>query len=120
MGGPCVWGCFGVVLSSGINLIIVVTGVMTRCQRGYELRDAWYWIRGAWLVNSILLRGAVMRKMRGMRVMSGSRGAPRSRDPSSTDLLSMGVVWHTIGNRYGDRESFHCGDGASENRHGDD
>lgn len=34
------WGCFGVVLSSGINLIIVVTGVMTRCQRGYELRDA--------------------------------------------------------------------------------
>lgn len=40
MGGPCVWGCFGVVLSSGINLIIVVTGVMTRCQRGYELRDA--------------------------------------------------------------------------------
>jgi hypothetical protein len=33
-----VWGVFSVAPSLGINMIIVVTGVMTRCQRRCELR----------------------------------------------------------------------------------
>jgi hypothetical protein len=33
-----VWGVFGVAMSLGINMTIVVTGVMTLCQRECELR----------------------------------------------------------------------------------
>jgi len=109
-----VWGVFGVALSLGINMIIIVTGLITRCQ-SVSYVDVLS-IGDTWGLSSEQHTAAQDgdEKMRDKRVMKRrSRGTEEQRYIIHKPAVDAGRVWHAVGNRHKDRKSFDRDGGAS-------